>query len=60
MCFGNPRKIPQNKKRVFLPTENFINTNKDISLKNGKSAKSSHVCLPYDELFNQPKKEETG
>jgi len=28
--------------------------------KNGKSAKSSHVCRPYDELFNQPEKEETS
>lgn len=30
------------------------------SKKNSKKAKSSHICRPYEELFNQPKKEETG
>ncbi|MBA7534960.1 hypothetical protein ES705_27210 [subsurface metagenome] len=28
--------------------------------KNGKSAKRSRICRPYNELFNLPKKEETG
>ena len=55
------KKYPSKQKRNFSSYRDFRQHFQEYQRKkNNKSGKSSHVCRPYDELFNQPKKEETG
>lgn len=55
------KKNSSKQKKNFSPYVEFQRRYQEYQRKkNSKIAKSLHVCRPYNELFNQPKKEETG